>query len=74
MERQRPDKKQPASLSFDRQAVHAGNRPRCDDGAIVTPIVMSNSYQLPDDHSGLDWSDSQRLFLHAHLGPQPNVL
>lgn len=31
---QRPDKKEPASLSFDSQAVHAGNSPDATTGAI----------------------------------------
>lgn len=65
---QRPDKKQPASLSFDSQAVHAGNSPDATTGAILTPIVMANSYQLPDDPSGLDWSDTQRLFYTRNSG------
>lgn len=68
MDMQRPDKKQPGSLAFDSQAVHAGNSPDATTGAIVTPIVMSNSYQLPDDPSGLDWSDSQRLFYTRNSG------
>ncbi|SCX71661.1 PLP-dependent aspartate aminotransferase family protein [Variovorax sp. EL159] len=59
---QRPDKKQPLSLSFDSQAVHAGNVVDATTGAIRTPIVMSNSYKLPDDPSSLDWSDTQTLF------------
>jgi methionine-gamma-lyase len=65
---QRPDKKQPASLSFDSQAVHAGNSPDATTGAILTPIVMANSYQLPDDPSGLDWSDTQSLFYTRNSG------
>lgn len=68
MDKQRPDKKHPATLSFDSQAVHAGNSPDATTGAIVTPIVMSNSYQLPEDPSGLDWSDSQRLFYTRNSG------
>ncbi len=68
MDTQRPDKNQPASLSFDSQAIHAGNSPDATTGAISTPIVMSNSYQLPDDPSGLDWSDSQRLFYTRNSG------
>jgi methionine-gamma-lyase len=68
MDTQRPDKNQPASLSFDSQAIHAGNSPDATTGAILTPIVMSNSYQLPDDPSGLDWSDSQRLFYTRNSG------
>jgi cystathionine beta-lyase/cystathionine gamma-synthase len=68
MDKQRPDRKQAASLSFDSQAVHAGNSPDTTTGAIVTPIVMSNSYQLPEDPSGLDWSDSQHLFYTRNSG------
>ena len=68
MDKNRPDKKQPASLAFDSQAVHACNSPDETTGAILTPIVMSNYYQWPDDPSGLDWSDSQRLFYTRNSG------
>jgi len=66
--RQRPDKERPESLSFDSQAVHAGNVPDATTGAILTPIVMANSYRLPADPSALDWSDSQRLFYNRNSG------
>jgi cystathionine beta-lyase/cystathionine gamma-synthase len=65
---QRPDKDQPASLAFDSQAVHAGNVVDATTGAIRTPIVMANSYRLPDDPSSLDWSDSQTLFYTRNSG------
>jgi cystathionine beta-lyase/cystathionine gamma-synthase len=65
---QRPDKGEPASLSFASQAVHAGNVVDATTGAIRTPIVMANSYQLPDDSSALDWSDSQTLFYTRNSG------
>ncbi|MEJ8856189.1 aminotransferase class I/II-fold pyridoxal phosphate-dependent enzyme [Variovorax robiniae] len=65
---QRPDKRRPETLSFDSQAVHAGNSPDATTGAIQTPIVMANSYQLPDDPSALDWSDSQTLFYTRNSG------
>lgn len=65
---QRPDKAEPASLSFASQAVHAGNVIDATTGAIRTPIVMANSYQLPDDPSALDWSDSQTLFYTRNSG------
>lgn len=68
MDKQRPDKKQPTSLAFGSQAVHAGNTPDATSGAIGTPIVMSNSYLLPEDPSGMDWSDSQRLFYTRNSG------
>ncbi|MFM0083846.1 aminotransferase class I/II-fold pyridoxal phosphate-dependent enzyme [Paraburkholderia sediminicola] len=65
---QRPDKDKPASLSFASQVVHAGNVTDAATGAIRTPIVMANSYQLPDDPSSLDWSDSQTLFYTRNSG------
>ncbi|WP_205962396.1 trans-sulfuration enzyme family protein [Paraburkholderia phosphatilytica] len=65
---QRPDKDQPASLAFCSQAVHAGNVIDTTTGAIRTPIVMANSYRLPDDPSALDWSDSQTLFYNRNSG------
>jgi cystathionine beta-lyase/cystathionine gamma-synthase len=52
----RPDKHDPASLSLLTQAVHAGNEIDAGSGAIRTPIVMANSYALPDDPSGVSWS------------------
>ncbi len=52
----RPDKHHPASLAFATQAVHAGNRIDPGTGAIRTPIVLANSYALPDDPSTIDWS------------------
>jgi cystathionine beta-lyase/cystathionine gamma-synthase len=70
---ERPDKGRPASLSFESQAVHAGNVIDATTGALRTPIVMANSYLLPDDPSTLDWSSSQLLFYtrcsgHNQLG------
>jgi cystathionine beta-lyase/cystathionine gamma-synthase len=65
---QRPDKDQPATLSFASQAVHSGNMTDATTGAIRTPIVMANSYKLPDDPSALDWSDSQTLFYNRNSG------
>jgi cystathionine beta-lyase/cystathionine gamma-synthase len=64
----RPDREQATSLSFDSQAVHSGNVVDATTGAIRTPIVMANSYRLPDDPSALDWSDSQTLFYNRNSG------
>lgn len=52
----RPDTSAPESLRFLTQAVHAGNRVDEGTGAIRTPIVMANSYALPDDPSQISWS------------------
>jgi cystathionine beta-lyase/cystathionine gamma-synthase len=52
----RPDKHDPAGLAFGSQAVHAGNEVDRGSGALRTPIVMANSYALPEDPSTLSWS------------------
>jgi cystathionine beta-lyase/cystathionine gamma-synthase len=52
----RPDKDDPASLAFATQAVHAGNAVDTGSGAIRTPIVMANSYALPENPEELSWS------------------
>ncbi len=51
---ERPDRHDPATLHELSTAVHAGNR--SVGGAIRTPIVMANAYDLPEDPSTLDWS------------------
>ncbi|HET6502971.1 MAG TPA: aminotransferase class I/II-fold pyridoxal phosphate-dependent enzyme [Amycolatopsis sp.] len=55
----RPDKRFPDTLAFPTQAVHAGNEIDAGSGAIRTPIVMANSYALPEDPSELDWSGTE---------------
>lgn len=52
----RPDKHDPSTLSEFSQAVHAGNEVDSGSGAIRTPIVLANSYALPDDPSTISWS------------------
>ena len=52
----RPNKHEPSTLSFGSQAVHAGNAIDTGSGAIRTPIVMANSYALPEDASTISWS------------------
>ncbi|AWB89492.1 trans-sulfuration enzyme family protein [Salinibacterium hongtaonis] len=56
---QRPDKKNPATLGQLSQAVHAGNRVDEATGAVRTPLVLANSYALPEDPSSLSWSSSE---------------
>lgn len=51
----RPDRKDLHTLSDLSLAVHAGNQ--LDSTlALRTPLVMANSYQLPDDPSEISWS------------------
>ena len=52
----RPHKHDVTTLAFLTQAVHAGNIVDPASGAIRTPIIMANSYALPEDPSGVSWS------------------
>ena len=52
----RPDKHTPETLGENSRAVHAGNSVDAGTGAIRTPIVLANSYALPDDPSTISWS------------------
>ena len=64
----RPDKHDYATVSADTWAVHGGNRPDRTTGAIRTPIVMSNSYLLPDDPATLDDDDPDLLVYTRESG------
>jgi cystathionine beta-lyase/cystathionine gamma-synthase len=55
----RPDNHDPSTLGFSSRAVHAGNSIDKGSGAIRTPIVMANSYALPDDPSQVSWSGTE---------------
>lgn len=50
----RPDKHDYATLTEDSWFVHGGNRADDTTGAIRTPIVMANSYLLPEDPTTID--------------------
>lgn len=56
---ERPSKKHPRSLSFETQSVHAGNSVDPGTGAIRTPLVLANSYALPEDPSEVSWSGTE---------------
>jgi cystathionine beta-lyase/cystathionine gamma-synthase len=51
-----PDSPHPDSPHLATLAVHAGNAVDGGSGAIRRPLVMANSYALPDDPSELSWS------------------
>lgn len=57
----RPDKNHPETLAPATQAVHVGNRAGEAFGSVRTPIVTANSYALPEDPSGIDWSAVDEL-------------
>ncbi|WP_435745756.1 trans-sulfuration enzyme family protein [Nocardioides sp. SYSU DS0663] len=50
----RPDKHDFDTLSGNTWSVHGGNHADQTTGAIRTPIVMANSYRLPEDPSTID--------------------
>jgi methionine-gamma-lyase len=54
---QRPDRRRAETLSDLTLAVHGGNR-LDSTKALRTPLVMANSYELPDDPSDISWSAS----------------
>ncbi|WP_137874052.1 aminotransferase class I/II-fold pyridoxal phosphate-dependent enzyme [Rhodococcus sp. Q] len=54
----RPDKHDPRRLSDLSLAVHGGNSVDEGTGALRTPLVMANSYALPEDPSQISWSST----------------
>ncbi len=46
---------------FLTKCVHAGNDIDAETGAIRRPIIMANSYKLPEDASNINWSDPNLL-------------
>lgn len=64
----RPRKDAPETLSFHTQSVHAGNSHDRGSGAIRTPLVMANSYALPEDPSQVSWSEVDSLFYTRNSG------
>lgn len=62
-----PDKHDSSSVGESTWAVHGGNTVDPTTGAIRNPLVLANSYQLPDEASSVDWSDPGGLF-YARTG------
>jgi methionine-gamma-lyase len=46
-------------FGFLTRAVHGGNEADAGTGAIRRPITMANSYELPYDPSGINWSSAE---------------
>lgn len=61
-----PDRSDAESLRFASAAVHVGNA-RIGD-AIRTPIVMANSYLLPEDPTTVNWSGTDTLLYTRNTG------
>ncbi|WP_181803316.1 trans-sulfuration enzyme family protein [Streptomyces shenzhenensis] len=64
----RPDKHDPSTLAFATQSVHVGNTIDKGTGAVRTPLVMANSYLLPEDPSTMDWSSPEGLVYTRNSG------
>lgn len=64
----RPDKKNLSSLSAATLAVHGGNVADATSGAVRTPLVMANSYLLPEDPATMDWSSPDGLVYTRNQG------
>ncbi len=60
MKRQ-PDKHLPASVHETTWAVHGGNKIDHGSGALRTPLIMANSYSLPEDYASMNWSEPKGL-------------
>ena len=58
----------PFETSFATKAVHGGNGVDAETGAIRRPIVMANSYALPDDPSSINWSSTDTLLYTRNSG------
>jgi methionine-gamma-lyase len=65
---ERPDKHQPTTLRPLTQAVHAGNEIDPGTGAVRTPLVLANSYALPEDPSSISWSSSEHTIYTRNGG------
>ncbi|MDF2989518.1 MAG: cystathionine gamma-synthase [Microbacterium sp.] len=70
----RPDKHDVTSLSDLSLAVHAGNEVDPGTQALRTPLVMANSYALPDDPSQISWSSTDGGLYTRNSGVNQHAL
>jgi len=71
---ERPDKHQPITLRPLSQAVHAGNEIDPGSGAVRTPLILANSYALPEDPSSISWSSSEHTIYTRNGGANQKLL
>ncbi len=74
MAESRPDKHDPSTVGEATWAVHGGNAPDVGTGALRRPLVMANSYLLPDDPSAMNWSSTDGLFYTRTTGANQQSL
>lgn len=70
----RPDKHDPSTVAEATWAVHGGNEPDPGTGALRRPLVMANSYLLPEDPSAMDWSNPGGLVYTRTTGANQQAL
>lgn len=63
-----PSRRSPGSLTVESLLVHGGNEIREESRAVRLPIVMGNSYYLPEDTEGVDLSDPDLLVYTRNAG------
>ncbi|MDR1028221.1 MAG: PLP-dependent aspartate aminotransferase family protein [Clostridiales Family XIII bacterium] len=63
-----------AAFGFLTRAVHGGNETDTETGAIRRPITMANSYELPYDPSGINWSGSDASIYTRNGGANQRYL
>lgn len=56
-----PDKHDYSTVGDATWAVHGGNQIDAGTGAIRSPLIMANSYALPEDPSVMNWSATEGL-------------
>ncbi len=69
----RPDRNDPGTLSELSLSVHAGNMIDSTK-ALRTPLVMANSFQLPDDPSEISWSATSPGLYTRNTGVNQDAL
>lgn len=69
----RPDRNDPGTLSELSLSVHAGNMIDSTN-ALRTPLVMANSFQLPDDPSEISWSATSPGLYTRNTGVNQDAL
>jgi cystathionine gamma-synthase len=69
-----PDKHDPLTVREATWAVHGGNAPDLGTGAVRRPLVMANSYLLPEDPTGVDWSNPETLLFTRTAGSNQQAL
>ncbi|TQL47746.1 methionine-gamma-lyase [Homoserinimonas aerilata] len=70
----RPDKHHPTTLRPFSQAVHAGNQVDPGSRAVRTPLILANSYELPEDPSSISWSSSEHTLYTRNGGANQKLL